>query len=181
MQKPKIVIVPDYGGVSKDHWLEHWRSNHPDSMRFAEHQPLEPTCKAWLRGIDDAVAACGPRTSIVAQGLGCLAVAHWATLTQRRIESAMLVSVPDIAACGQIPVHLPGFVPVPRRALPFRTLMVAAASDGDYQHALAHANDWDATFVLVGSISHDTRPGARHTWDEGLDLLWNLVEADPVS
>lgn len=181
MHRPKIVIVPDYGGTGKDHWLEHWRSNHPDAMRFAEHDPRDPTCKAWVRGIEDAVASAGPRTSLVAHGLGCLAVAHWAATTHRCIDAAMLISVPDVDATGRIPAQATGFLPVPRKALPFHTLMVAAETDGDYQHAIAHANDWDATLVLVGSISHETRPGTRHTWDEGLNLLWNLVDMHLVT
>ena len=174
MHESKIVIVPDYGGVGPRHWLGHWRSNHPHAMRFAEHDPSELSCREWLRGIDDAVAASGPHTSLVAQGLGCLAVAHWARVSQRRVEAAMLVSVPDPSR-NRLPKNASGFCPAPRSVLPFRTLVVASETDGDYTHALERANEWDATMVVVGCISHDTDPRARQTWDEGLSLLWNLV------
>jgi uncharacterized protein len=174
MHEPNIVIVPDYGGAGSRHWLAHWRSNHPRTMRFAEHDPRELSCQAWLRGIEDAVAASGPKTSLVAHGLGCLAVAHWAKFTSRRVEAAMLVSVP-CAVPEQLPFNAHGFLPVPQSVLPFRTLVVAAEMEGDYFHVLDRANDWDATMVVVGCISHETGPHARQTWDEGLDLLWNLT------
>ncbi|MBL0729880.1 alpha/beta hydrolase [Piscinibacter sp. HJYY11] len=173
-----IVIVPDMGGTDRRHWLMHWRSNYPDLMRVADYDAGDATCRNWVRGIEDAVASAGPRTSLVAHGLGCLAVAHWAAQTYRPIEAAMLVSIPDLAAKPFSQRRLNGFSPVPRVVLPFRTLIVASAEDGAYEHAMAHADDWDATLVLVDSISHHTAPKARHTWDEGLSLLWNLV--DPV-
>jgi hypothetical protein len=174
MQESNIVIVPDYGGVGPRHWLAHWRSNHPRIMRFAEHDPRELTCRKWLRGIDDAVAACGPPTTVVAHGLGCLAVAHWAHISKRRIDAAMLVSVADPSS-EKFPKAAADFCPMPRAVLPFRTLVVAAETDGNHQHALDRAHDWDATMVVVGRISHDTDPRARQTWDEGLSLLWNLA------
>lgn len=174
MQEANIVIVPDYGGINHRHWLAHWRSNHPHAMRLAEYDPMKASCKSWLRGIEDAVSASGSNTSLVAQGLGCIAVAHWARVTNRRIDSAMLVSVPDPNG-SSFPSEASDFSPVPRTALPFRTLLVASETDGDYQHALALAEDWDATMVVVGCISHDTGSKARQTWDEGLGMLWNLT------
>lgn len=173
-----IVIVPDIGGTDRRHWLMHWKSNYPDLMRVAEYDVADANCKNWVRGIDDAVAGSGPKTCLVAHGLGCLAVAHWAMQTYRPIEAAMLVSIPDCSVKNDSSCQLSGFLPVPRSALPFRTLIVASTEDGGYQHALAHAEHWDATLVVVGCISHHTAPESRLTWDEGLNLLWNLV--DPV-
>lgn len=174
MHDSKIVIVPDHGGVDCRHWLAHWRSNYPRTMKLAEHDPTELSCQKWLRGIESAVAACGPRTSIVAVGLGCLAVAHWAMASQRRIQSAMLVGIPDTSSTS-FPKAAAGFCPVPRSVLPFRALVVASEADGDYEHALSRAHDWDASMVVVGRISNETDRKAKRTWDEGLDLLWNLA------
>jgi uncharacterized protein len=174
MNESNIVIVPDHGGVDARHWLAHWRSNYPRVMRLAGHDTHELSCRKWVRGIDEAVAACGPHTTIVAHGLGCLAVAHWAQISTRPIDAAMLVSVSDPAS-ERFPKNASGFRPVPRSVLPFRTLIVATETDGDYRHALDRAHEWDASLVVVGRISHDTHPQARQTWDEGLNLLWNLV------
>lgn len=170
-----IVIVPDIGGTDRRHWLTHWKSNYPELMRFAEYDAADATCRKWVRGIEDAVASAGPQTTLVAHGLGCLAVVHWAALTFRPVEAAMLVSVPNIVSNARHPRQLSGFTPVPRNVLPFRTLIVTSEEEGDYEHALAYAEDWDATMVVVGSISHRTTPKCRQTWDEGLNLLWNLA------
>jgi predicted alpha/beta hydrolase family esterase len=173
-----IVVVPDLGGITPDHWLSHWRAACPQAVRLSRHDPHELNCAKWVRGIEEAVRASGPNTTLVAQGLGCLAVAQWAVLSTQFVRAALLVSVPDPRA--DFLKQTREFVPIPRQVLPFRTLIVAAESDGDYAHGLACADEWDASFVVVGRIADPTHPGKGQRWDEGLMLLDNLI-AQPTA
>lgn len=174
MVSPHIVLVPDLGGIPPGHWLGEWQAAFPRAMRVAPHDPTARHCAVWIQGIEDAVRSFGPRTTLVAHGLGCLAVAQWARVSTRPAQAALMVSVPDPRHPG-FPKQTRGFVPVPRSVLPLRTLLVAAETDGDWQHALSCANDWDASFIVVGRILDPG--GAPQTWPEGLALLDNLMGA----
>jgi predicted alpha/beta hydrolase family esterase len=174
MHSSHIVLVPDLGGIPPGHWLGEWQAAMPATVRLSAHAPSARHCAAWIQGIENAVRSAGPGATLVAHGLGCLAVAQWARVSRQSVHAALMVSVPDPGHPG-FPKQTQGFVPVPRSVLPFRTMLVATETDGDWQHALARADDWDASFVVVGRIL-DPGP-VRQTWPEGWALLENLIGA----
>src|SRR3954470_22488286 len=91
----KILILPGHGGSGPRHWQTLWEAAHPSFRRVEQRDWLHPVCSEWVGKLEDAVAASGPDTVLVAHSLACLLVAHWAAASALPVSAALLVAVPD--------------------------------------------------------------------------------------
>jgi predicted alpha/beta hydrolase family esterase len=172
-----VLILPGIGGSGPDHWQTRWEIKHPQFRRVQQDEWNAPVCSDWIERLESAVSESGPRTVLVAHSLGCLLVAHWATRTRHSIRGALLVAPPDPAVTS-FPRRAFGFSPVPLRPLAFPSTLVASPDDpyGSPEYARRCAAAWGSRFVEIAPCGHINASSGLGDWEEGLELLWRLLE-----
>jgi len=95
MMNPKVLILPGVNGSGPKHWQTFWEASHPEFHRVPERDWAYPVREEWVKTLEAAVRAAGPKTILVAHSLACLQVVHWAARTRLKIQSALLVAPPD--------------------------------------------------------------------------------------
>jgi predicted alpha/beta hydrolase family esterase len=78
-----------------DHWQSIWERRYPGVTRVLQRDWDQPVCSEWAAAVEEAVATSAQPPVIVAHSLGCLAVAHWAFGSARKVAGLVLVAVPD--------------------------------------------------------------------------------------
>lgn len=168
----RVLLLPGIGDSGPAHWQSLWEAAQPDFVRVRQQDWEAPVCEAWCANLEAAATAAGEDAVLVAHSLGCLLVAHWAAVTARRVKGALIVAPPDPA--GPIfPAAAVGFAPVPLRALPFPSVVVASTDDPYASIAFAGdcARAWGSRLVSVGDRGHINTASALGAWPEGLALL----------
>jgi predicted alpha/beta hydrolase family esterase len=168
----RILTIPCLDGPREGHWLRYW-DDLPNVRRVDLPYWSYPRRDAWMDLLGETIAGSG-RVMIVANGLGCVALAIWATLARPAallagIGGALLVSPLDPADEAADP-RCAEFRPLPSLPLPFPSLLVG---NGDEPRLSALARLW-------GSLRADPerdREAARGPWPEGLRLLATLAGA----
>jgi hypothetical protein len=113
---------------------------------------------------------------LVAHGLGCLTVAHWAEAYRRPIHAALLVAPTD-AESPQAPELFASFAPIPLHSLPFETRVVASSNDPfvSLERAKLFADAWLARFTNAGAKGHLHTASGHGPWAQGEALLEDLA------
>ncbi|MGF6574077.1 putative alpha/beta hydrolase family esterase [Paraburkholderia sp. GAS333] len=171
-----VFVVPGIGNSGPLHWQSVWEASHPDWQRLVVEDWDQVACDDWVSAIEHQLAQSDDDTLIVAHSLGCLAVAHWASLYSPRIRGALLVAVPDPAASAFPAALATGFAPLPSKRLPFPTVVVSSSNDpyGSVEHASRCANAWGSELVEVGAQGHLNADSKLGDWPEGFRLLQAL-------
>lgn len=172
-----VLLLPGIGDSGPEHWQTLWEARHPAFRRVVQRDWERPVCAEWAVALEQAVAASGADTVLVAHSLGALLAAHWAASTKRRIRAALLVAVPDPAAAG-FPAEAEGFA-VARQVLPFRSIVVASSNDpyAGGAHARYCAATWGSELVDIGDAGHINAASGLGEWPQGLALLRRLMAA----
>lgn len=172
-----FLIIPGYGDSGPEHWQSLWQQDDPRFRRVEQRDWWNPVCDEWLAVLEQAVAASGPDTVLVAHSLGCGLVAHWAAQTRQRIRAAMLVAPPDPEGPAA-ELNILGFVPVPDLPLAFPSLLVASSDDpySSLEHAHAAALRWGSRWHNIGARGHINSDSGLGAWSEGRALLQSLLE-----
>jgi len=173
---PHFLVLPGYGNSGPEHWQSLWEAAHPAFRRVEQRDWQRPVCADWLAALEQAVAASGPDTLLVAHSLACLLVAHWAAQTQQRVRAALLVAVPDPQG-PSFPAQVQGFESMPMRPLPFPSLLVASSDDpyASLEHSQACAGAWGSRWVNIGAAGHINAASGLGQWPEGCSLLQSLL------
>ncbi|MEO3827699.1 alpha/beta hydrolase [Actinomadura sp. B10D3] len=176
-----ILFVDGWLGPEAGDWQELWARKLPgsvrveqDDWRFAERDP-------WIARLDEAIASCAEPPVLVAHSLGCLAVAHWAAKgPERPVRAALMVTPADVERNPT--AEIVGFDPIPRRAFPFKTIVVASQNDRwmSPERALSFATSWGARVVDAGEVGHMTVRGGYGPWPEGERFLDDLLDPEPL-
>jgi hypothetical protein len=171
-----VFIVPGIGNSGPSHWQSIWQTVHPDWQRLAVHDWDTVACDDWVEALERQLPNREDGTIVVAHSLGCLALAHWAARSARRIGGALLVAVPDPAAPAFPRAAATGFAPLPSRRLPFPALVVSSMNDpyGSVDHARACAAAWGGELIEVGPKGHLNADSNLGDWPEGFELLEKL-------
>jgi len=170
-----ILLVPGYQGSGPGHWQSLWEAEMPEA-RWVEMPSWEqPVRQDWIAALDEAIAACGEPPILVGHSLGCIAIAHWAAGQVRAVHGALLAAPVDVERPDGLELLRP-FGSIPRRTLPFPTIL-AASSDDAYMaiaRASLFARDWGAQFVELGPCGHLNRASGHGPWPRGEALLAEL-------
>ena len=164
-----ILTIPSLDGPRQGHWLNYW-DDLPNVRRVDLPFHSYPRRDAWLNVLGDAVESAADRVLLVGHGLGCAAVAIWASLSHpvdigRKIAGALLVSPldPELDSdprCSE-------FRQFPGRPLPFASWIV----DADAGRRTGLARRW-------GCSALDSVDGEQDgPWPEGLRLIASLSRA----
>jgi len=136
-------------------------------------------CAARVRAIEREARAIDGPLVIVAHSGGCVMVAHWARQTTREVLGALLATPPDFER--PLPEGYPtiaalraaGWLPVPREALPFPSVVAASRDDplGSYERVEELALDWGARLVDLGHVGHLNPASGYGMWSRAEDFV----------
>jgi uncharacterized protein len=176
-----VLIVPGWNGSPAGHWQTLWEERHSGLVRVEQRDWVEPDARDWIDTLAGAIAAAPGAPVLVAHSLGCIAVALLAERRRavaNRVKGALLVAPPglDPIAC---PPALRSFLPVPRRRLPFRSVLVASENDPYATLAAARglAGAWGSRFVNEGPVGHINCASGFGEWPGGEMHLEDLLTA----
>ncbi|MDG2522535.1 alpha/beta hydrolase [Caulobacter segnis] len=176
--RPSILILPGLHGSEEDHWQSQWERLLPQAERVVQADWSDPLRTDWLLRLDRALER-RPGAFLVAHSLGCALVAHHAELTGgQSVAGALLVAPADVERPGARE-PLTRFAPLPRKALPFPSVLVASRDDPwmAFSRARALAEHWGSRFVDVGPLGHINVAAGVGPWIDGLRHLTDLMEA----
>ncbi len=182
MSGTTVLIVPGL----RDHVAEHWQTVLGARLpRVRTVPPMGRTdlnCAARTAAIEwEAQAVEGPLV-VVAHSGGVVMLAHWAQQTRRPVLGALLATPPDFER--PMPAGYPtiaeleagGWLPVPRRPLPFPSIVAASRNDplGDYERVAALARNWGSRLVDLGAVGHLNPASGFGEWPMAEHLISEL-------
>ncbi len=184
-----ILLIPGHGDSGPGHWQSLWEANVRYARRVEMPNWLFPHRADWVEALDDAIRdASGLAPPVlVAHSLGCIAVAHWARYSQRKVHGALLVAPADL----ERPEHWPAadpegidvvaatrdFTPIPMVGLPFPSQVVASSDDPftSLERAQSFAEAWGSQFRNVGPCGHINTASGFGEWPRGEAFLQELL------
>jgi hypothetical protein len=177
---PAILIVPGWAGSGASHWQTIWERDHPEYRRVEQRNWNDVYRPEWVAGLEQAVLAVPEDVLLVAHSLGCLTVAWWAATrgcAWRNVRGAMLVAPPDLVSSPGCLPALASFMPVPRRPLPFPSVLVASRNDpyATLDAASDLAAEWGSAVIDAGAAGHINVDSGHGPWPEGHLYLERLM------
>ncbi|PZF92918.1 alpha/beta hydrolase [Micromonospora deserti] len=169
------LLVPGRGIPRPEHWLRRWADAHP-TYRWAPEPPGPPlVLRDRVRALHGAVCESDEPAVLIAHSAGCITTAVWAANHVGPVRAALLVTPPYVdGAEPDDPSDIPWVVP--RRRLPFRTVLVASRTDPYTSLAQFErfAEDWGAELVDAGDVGHLDTASGFGPWPEGERLVSEL-------
>ena len=183
-----VLIVPGLRERVPQHWQTLLAS------RLSRVRTVTPMGRSNLECLErveaieeEAVRIDGP-IIVVAHSGGVIATLHWVRRTQRRLRGALLATPADFDQ--PIPKGYPsmealeagGWLPVPRTALPFRSIVAASRNDplARYERIAAFARSWGSKLVDLGEVGHLNPASGYGDWPAADGFIAELA-AESVS
>ncbi|WP_150292831.1 RBBP9/YdeN family alpha/beta hydrolase [Sphingobium estronivorans] len=180
---PTILFVPGLRDHVEDHWQTHAARDIPGSVTVEPLTADRLSRAARVAALDAALHACPGEVILVAHSAGCLTAAHWALAPTRPIRAALLVTPADIERA--LPAGYPtvdalqegGWLPMPRSALPFPSIVVASRNDplADFGRVEELAAAWGAELHDAGMVGHLNPAAGFGPWPDVHGLLQRLA------
>lgn len=170
-----VLTIPGIHGSGPLHWQSLWETKCARVRRIPQRDWGRPVMQAWMEGIDAAVAESHVLPVLVAHSLGCLAAAHWCSLSSREVHAVMLVSLPDPEG-PNFPRAAESFGPAPD-SIGQRACLILASSDDPYSNlnfVSARASRWNAALRILGTHGHLNAESGLGDWDAGWKQLLAL-------
>lgn len=177
-----ILIVPGL----RDHVAEHWQTLLAARLPLVrtvsplEHDKL--SCAARVEAVARTLAGIDGPVVIVAHSAGAMMVAHWAQQATRPIQGALLATPADLE--HPMPAGYPtveqldanGWLPIPRKKLPFPSIVAASSNDplSQLERARDFAEAWGSRFVELGAVGHLNPASGYGEWPRALELIREL-------
>jgi hypothetical protein len=184
-----VLIVPGLRDAVDDHWQTLLQRDLRKAARpVASVLPMgreNLSCSARVAEIERTAQSIEGPIVVVAHSGGCIMLAHWARRTQRAVRSALLATPPDFEK--PMPEGYPtmealragGWLPVPRKALPFPSIVAASRNDplGRFSRVTALASDWGSEVVDLGHAGHLNPASGYGQWAKAESLIARLAVA----
>lgn len=173
MSSPTVVIVPGWRNTGPGHWQSLWCARLPRVVRVRQDDWVSPLRHAWVESLTAAIGQAGGPVLVAAHRLGCIAAAHLPAGVQARIGGALLVA----PANPEGRAALADFAPVPRRRLPFPSIVVGSTDDPYCPAPLTaeFARAWGGRLVLLEGAGHVNVESGHGEWPQDLALLGELA------
>lgn len=171
---PRIIIVPGWRNSGVEHWQSLWTQALPHAERVEQEDWLTPKREDWVRTLEAVLLSRPEPAIVVAHSLGCITTTHVSAVAAARIRSALLVAPAD----PERRAHLADFAPVPYKALPYRSVLVASSNDPycPVRLAGAYARAWGSEFVRLQNAGHINVESGHGRWPLGYALLQSLLQ-----
>ncbi|MFN4103295.1 MAG: RBBP9/YdeN family alpha/beta hydrolase [Tepidimonas sp.] len=177
----QVLTLPGWLSSGPQHWQTRWEQRH-GFVRVEQHDWLTPRRGDWMARLEDVVGDAAGPVVLVAHSLGCILTAAWAAHSRHtsRVRGALLVAPGDVEQ-PDLAAHLPGWVPIVCRALPFPSVLVASRDDPycRFARAQALAADWGSRFIDAGARGHLNAESGLGDWPEALDWIAPWRDAAP--
>ena len=182
LASPTVLIVPGL----RDHVPEHWQTlleqQLPKSASVPRMENDKLSCAAWVKMLDMSLAQIEGPVVLVAHSAGCMIVVHWAQRHARAIHGALLAAPPDFES--PLPEGYPtqevlqhnGWLPTPRRRLPFPSIVAASTNDplGRLDRVEALAQAWGSRVVNLGNVGHLNPAAGYGPWPQAENFIQEL-------
>ena len=184
LTSPTVLIVPGL----REHVPEHWQTLLAAKLpRVRSIAPLEHdklSCAARVDAIERALASIDGPVIVVAHSAGVMMLAHWASrCASRAIHGALLAAPADLET--PMPAGYPttdalnehGWLPIPRNALPFPSIVAASSNDPltRLDRAREFAKAWGSRFVELGAVGHLNPASGHGEWPRAEEFLNELA------
>lgn len=177
---PTVLIVPGLREHVAEHWQTHLAAALPNAFTVPPLEEDKLSCAARVDALDRALAAIDGPVVVVAHSAGTMMFVHWAqTRRPRHIVGALLATPADVEtpfpagypATATLREH--GWLPIPRRPLPYRSLLAASRNDPlcAFERAQAFATDWGSDLIDLGEVGHLNPASGFGPWPGALELL----------
>jgi len=169
-------IIPGLGNSGEEHWQTFFEQSEVNFQRIVQQEWDAPDCNDWVNTIDKAIENYDPASVVlIGHSLGCVAIAHWAKRSNKKIKGALMVAPSDIEA----PVYsfpATGFTPIPVDKINFKTIVVASENDEwvSLERAKLFAANWGSEFISIGNAGHINAASGYGQWQQGLEILKSL-------
>ncbi len=177
-QDVMVLLLPGWQGSGPEHWQMCWAKVHGYSV-VEQNDWLRPRRGDWLARLDEVVIDAPGPVVLVAHSLGCILVAAWASFSRHtaKVQGALLVAPGDVALPA-MKEALPGWLPIERQPLPFRSIVVGSDNDPycTAERAQQLARDWSARWIALGAAGHINADSSLGNWPEGHALLQTLLK-----
>ena len=178
-----VLFVPGLRDHVADHWQTLLAAEIPGSIIVEPLTEDRLSRDARVKALDAALNRINGDVVIAAHSAGALMVANWALAPTRRILGALLATPADVEK--PLPAGYPayddlaanGWVPIPRKLLPFRAIVVASRNDplGQFEKIAGLAKAWGAELHDAGDVGHLNPAAGYGRWDGALPLLERLA------
>ena len=174
----KILTIPGYLGSDKKHWQSYWDKEMQNTSRVEQKNLTNPEKNEWLSVLNDYIKKQKDDIILVAHSLGCILLVHWAYKYSGNIKGALLVSPSDVESKKYTPDVLRNFSPIPKKNLPFKSIVIASENDTyvSISRAKYFARCWGAKLVNVGALGHINTESNLGSWQQGKSILKELVD-----
>ncbi len=181
-----FLLVPGLRDHVPDHWQTLLQAQLPNarSVPPLEHDKL--SCAARVAALDAALADIDGPVVLVAHSAGVMITVHWAAQNRRPIRAALLATPPDFDQplppgypdCATLEAN--GWLPAPRFALPFPSLVAASRNDplAAYERIRGMAYAWGSRLVDLGEVGHLNPAAGYGPWPRAAELLAQLLAGD---
>lgn len=181
-----VLIVPGLRDHVEDHWQTHLERQLSAVRKVVCVPPLETdklSCTARVAAIQRTMEAIEGPVIVVAHSGGVVTLVHWAQQHDTgAIQAALLAAPPDFET--PLPAGYPtmdalqanGWLPVPRRALPLRSVVAASTNDplARFDRVTQMAREWGSELVNVGALGHINPASGFGEWPMAQQLLQSL-------
>jgi hypothetical protein len=180
--QPTVLIVPGLRDDVAEHWQTLLAARLPRVHCVPPMGRADLDCATKVAAIErEAQAVQGPLI-VVAHSGGVVMLAHWARMTRRAVQGALLAAPPDFEA--PMPVGYPslddlragGWLPVPRQRLPFPSIVAASRNDplASYERVVELARGWGSRVVDLGNVGHLNPASGYGPWPQAESLIQEL-------
>lgn len=174
----QVLVLPGWQGSGPEHWQMRWVRQHGYGV-VEQNNWLHPLRGDWLARLDECVIDAPGPVVFAAHSLGCILVAAWANVSRHtaRVRGALLVAPGDTEA-PELSHRLPGWSPIVRQALPFKSIVVGSQNDPycSRSRAWALAQEWHADWLDIGAAGHINADSSLGDWPAGHALLQTLLK-----
>lgn len=180
---PTVVIVPGL----RDHVAEHWQTllaqqlNNAYTVPPLEHDRLSRAHQ--VAALDEIVNSVTGPVVLVAHSAGVITTVHWAQQSNRAVHGALLATPADLER--PLPEGHPtiadldagGWNPVPRRRLPFPSIVAASSNDplASHRRVMELAESWGSRLVDLGAVGHLNPAYGYGYWSRAEELILELI------
>ena len=180
-----VLFVPGLRDHVADHWQTLLAAEIPGSVTVEPLTEDRLSRAARVQALDEALSRIAGDVVIAAHSAGALMVVNWALAPTRQVRGALLVTPADVE--NPLPPGYPGFhdlnangwMPIPRKPLPFPAIVVASQNDplAQFEKTAGLSRAWGAELHDAGDVGHLNPAAGYGRWGGALPLLEQLAAA----
>jgi uncharacterized protein len=177
----RYLIVPGFNGSEAGHWQAHWLEDNDDAMLVEQECWSHPVLWVWLHRLEAELMA-NPGCVLVGHSLGTVLIAHLAeSPAAAHVDGALLVAPADVEAAQERHPGRIEFGRMPRKRLPFPSLVIASRSDPymPWLKSREYAGIWGAGLHDAGDAGHINVASGHGRWSEAYGMARSFSR-DPV-